>query len=134
LNVSLKCRFLVRREGLDLGDKIAKAISEVHSELVDCRCVLGEKVLEEDLHGVAKDDRIGDLHHGGFHVKREEEALFFCLGNLRLEKFDERFFSHNGRIENFAYFQGDLFLEDSDVAVRAHKLDSYIRRLWNRDR
>ena len=37
--------------------------------------VLGEDVGEEGPHGVAEDDRVGDLHHRGLEVDREQHAL-----------------------------------------------------------
>jgi hypothetical protein len=35
---------------------------------------------------VAEDDRVGDLHHGGLEVEREEHAVGLGLGDLLLEK------------------------------------------------
>jgi hypothetical protein len=37
--------------------------------------VLGEHVLEEHADGMAEDDGVGDLHHGGLEVQGEEHAL-----------------------------------------------------------
>ena len=34
-----------------------------------------EDVVEEGADGVAEDDRVGDLHHRGLEVHREEHAL-----------------------------------------------------------
>ena len=80
---------------------------------------LAMKVLEEDLNGVAEDDRIGDLHHGGFHVKREEQtSALFASAICAFEKGDERLLPHDGRIENFTGFEGSLSLRTVTVAVR----------------
>ena len=44
-------------------------------------------VFEEGGNTVAKDDGIGDLHHGGFHMKRKENPLVLGVCNLLLEEF-----------------------------------------------
>ena len=77
---------------LDLLVEVAEAVVDVDVELLEERSVLGEHVLEVDLHAVAEDDRVGhlrsrrrrrgkmrrrvevgrDLNHGG--LKEEEEV------------------------------------------------------------
>ena len=96
--------------------------------------MLGEKVLKEDPDGVPEDDRIGDLHHRGFHVKREEHSSLLRLGHLLLKKRDERFLVHHSGVKNLACFERGFLLEDGDVAVCRDELDSCICRLGHGDR
>ena len=60
---------LNRGSVVELGGEVAKPVFEVDTELVNEVAVLGEEVAEEDAHGMAEDDGVGDFHHGGLHVK-----------------------------------------------------------------
>ena len=48
--------------------------------------MLLEDVGEEDPHGVAEDDRVGDLHHRGLHVEREQDTCVAGVGDLGVEE------------------------------------------------
>ena len=58
----------------DLGHEIAEPVVHIDTT-IEGRTVPGEEVAEEDPDGVSEDDRVGDLHHGGLHVQREEHAV-----------------------------------------------------------
>ena len=64
--------------------------------------MLVEDVFEEGGNTVAKDDRIRDLHHGCFHMKRKENTLLLSVCNLLLEECQQRFFTHASGIDDFS--------------------------------
>ena len=61
-----------------------------------------EDVFEEGCNTVAKDDRVGDLHHGGFHVKRKENPLVLGVCNLLLKECQQCLFTHASGINDFS--------------------------------
>ena len=75
LDVILDLRLFVRREALDLGVDVAEPVVGVDPQPLEGVGVFGEHRLEEHGHGVAEHDRIGDLHHRGLQVQRQEQAL-----------------------------------------------------------
>ena len=129
LDVGLDLRLLVGGEGLDLTNQIAEAVPQIHAERGEGGGVFGEEVLEEDLDGVAENDRVGDLHHGGFQVDGEQDVVLFRLGDLLSEELDEGGLVEDGGVDDFAGKERGLFLEDSGRAVRGDKLDFHGGRL-----
>ena len=101
-----------------------KPVVEVDAEFLEDGGVLGEEVLEEDLDGVAEDDGVGDLHHGGLKVEREQDALLLRGGDLLFEEGDEGLLAHDRGVEDFTGLERSLLLEDLDGAVGCHELDS----------
>ena len=55
-----------------------------------CVAVLLEERREERLHDVAEDDRVGDLHHRGLEVHREQHVLGLGPGDLLGEEAAQR--------------------------------------------
>jgi hypothetical protein len=82
LDVGLDRGLLGGGEGGDLLDEVAEAVVQIHPEFGEGGGVLGEQVLEEHLHGEAEEDGVGDLHHRGLEVEREERAVGLGLGDL----------------------------------------------------
>ena len=80
----------------------------------------GRKVLA---HTVAKDDRVRDLHHRGFHVQRKQRA-FLCNGcDLGVVKRLQRFDRHECRINDGAFRKAQTILQDRLRAVRCGVYD-----------
>ena len=105
--------FLVGGQLLDFCDEIAEAVVQIDAESRECRGVFGEEVLEENAHGVAEDDWVGDLHHRGLQVERRRarrpaSPCAICC----FEEGDERLLAHEGGVEDFAGLERSLFLED----------------------
>ena len=118
LDVGLDLGLLVGREALDFCDEVAEAVVEIDAEFLDDGGVLGDEVLEEDSHGVAEDDRVGDLHHRGLQVEGEEDAVLLRLGDLLVEEGDEGLLAHERGVEDFAGLERSLLLEDLDRCRR----------------
>src|SRR5699024_8658633 len=66
---------------------------------------------------VAEDDRVGNLHHGGLHVGREQHALFFGALDLFGQESIQGFGGHESRVDDFAFKDLQIFFEVRDVAV-----------------
>ena len=69
LDIRFDGGFFVGGEGLDFRHEIAEAVVEVDAERGERFLVFSDHVFEEDFDGVAEDDGVADLHHGGFHVE-----------------------------------------------------------------
>ena len=77
---------------------------------------------------MAEDDRVGDLHHRGLEVHREQHALLAGLGDLRGEERVERGGAHDGGVDDLARLHPQAVLEDGGRAVGADVLDAQRRR------
>ncbi len=86
--------------------------------------VLGEGVREESADRVAEDDRVGDLHHGGLEVQREQHALGLGAGDLRGEELAQRGDAHDGRVDDLVLEDGYGLAEHGGGAVVAVQLDA----------
>ena len=62
---------------------------------------------EEGLHGVAEDDRVGDLHHRGLEVDREQDVLVLGAGDLLLEEGVQLSSAHHAAVDDFARQHAD---------------------------
>ena len=131
MSASISAR-LVGREGLDLLVEVAEAEVRVDARLLQRGAVLLEHVLEEDRHGVAEHDGVGDLHHGGLEVQREQHALLLRVLDLLLVELAERADVHHRRVDDLAVQQGRVLLEDRRLPVGADELDPVLRRLLDR--
>lgn len=123
LDVGLDFGFFVRGEFAEFGDEVTEAIVEVDAEFGERRFVFGDEVFEEDFDGVAEDDGVGDLHHGGFHVQGEEDTFGFGDGDLFFDEGGEGLFAHEGGVDDFTGFERGGGFEDFDAAVFAGELD-----------
>jgi hypothetical protein len=62
-----------------------------------------EHLGEEGPHDVAEDDRVGDLHHRGLEVQREEHVLGLGAGDLLGEEGVEGLgHAHEGGVDDLA--------------------------------
>ena len=105
------------------AEHLAEAVVRVGAGLGQRGAVLGEHVGEVGPHGVAEDDRVGDLHHRGLEVDREEHALLGRRGDLGGEERVERAGPHHGGVDHLAGEHRDRLLEHRDRAVVADQLD-----------
>ena len=63
----------------DAAEHVGETVVGVHADAVERVAVLREHVGEVRLHRVAEDDRVGDLHHRGLEVDREQHALRLAM-------------------------------------------------------
>ena len=66
---------LIGGKPLNGFQKTGEAVVHVDADFGEGRAMLVENIFEENPHGMAKDDRVGHLHHRCLQVKREKHAL-----------------------------------------------------------
>ena len=122
-NVRLDLRFLVGGEGLDFCDEIAEAVVVVDAEGGERLAVFRDEIAEENFHGVAENDRVADLHHGGFHVEGEQDTGVFRLGDLLVEKDGESVLREESSVQDLTGEERGGFLEDGYGAIGGDEFD-----------
>ena len=133
LDVGLDRGLLIGGEFRDLRDQVAEAIVEVDAEGIERGGVLGDEVLEEHLHCVTEDDRVGNFHHRCLHVQREQHAISLRGGDLRVEETGERLLADEGGVDDFTGLERSGFLERARAAVLGDQLDFHIGSGADRD-
>ena len=121
-NIGLDRGLLVSGERCNLGAEVAETVVQVDIQGGERGGVLLEDRGEEDADREAEEDGVGDLHHRGFEVQREEDAGFLRGGDLLGVERAEGLLAHEGRIENLAGEKGGLFLEDNGLRGLGHNL------------
>ena len=123
LDVRLDFGLLVRRQGLDAGVQVADAVVQVETDFFQDVSVFFQRVLVEFGHDLTKHDRVGDLHHGGFQVNREQYALFLGVFDFGRYELAQGFFAHDGTIDDLAGLYGRFFFQDGGRAVLSDQFD-----------
>ena len=96
---------------LNFGIDIANAIVGVHTKLSKLLAVFFKDVSIVNLHGMAKDYRVRNLHHRGFQVQGHQHTLILRILNLRFEKLAQVLHAHAGSIDNLTGLQSDIVLK-----------------------
>jgi len=97
----------------DALKQIAQAGVGVDAQLFHFVAMRFKDRRKEGAHCVTEDDRVGDLHHRGFHVEREKRAFGFGLFDLVCEERAERCCAHIGGINHCARRVGNGVFQDS---------------------
>ncbi|MNZ64731.1 hypothetical protein D3C78_829050 [compost metagenome] len=123
LDVSFDGRLLLGRQGLDASVQVADAVVQVEADLCQHVSVLGQCVFIELGNDLAEHDRVGDLHHGGFQVNRQQYAL--CLGVFDFggDEAAQGVFAHDRAIEDLTGLYAGLFFQDGGGAVLSDQFD-----------
>ena len=123
LDVSFDRSLLLGWQGLDAGVQVADAVVQVEADFLQHLGVLGQGVLVELGNDLAEHDRVGDLHHGGFQVDRQQYAL--CLGVFDFggDESAQGLLAHYGAVEDLTGLYAGLFLQDGGGAVLGDQLD-----------
>ena len=79
--------------------------------------------LEPCFDRVTKDDRVRDLHHGGFHVQREQRAFGLRLFDLVLKERRKRLGRHEGSVNNRARGVRDTLFQNGLGAISGGQHD-----------
>ena len=66
---------------------------------------------------MAENNGVAHLHHGGFHVQREENALLLGIGDLSRHEFAQRPGAHHAGINHLAFEQCEAVLKYGGFAV-----------------
>ena len=106
----------------DTREHVGEAVVRVHADALERRAVLREHVGEVRGHRMAEDDRVGDLHHRGLEVHREQHVFRLGVGHLLGEERVERRDVHERGVDDLAREHRDRLLEHRDRAVARHEL------------
>ncbi len=109
--VGLDGGFLICGEGLDFCGEVAEAVVEVDSDGFEGFGVFIDEGFDEGFDGVAEDDGVADLHHGGFQVEGEEDIGGFGFVDLCFEEGGEFGGAEVGGVEDFALEEGEGVFE-----------------------
>mmetsp|Transcript_47606 Transcript_47606/g.137515 ORF Transcript_47606/g.137515 Transcript_47606/m.137515 type:complete len:405 (-) Transcript_47606:724-1938(-) len=99
----------------NLGIHISHTIVGIHTELGEELSVLLECAFVEDLHGMAKHDGVGDLHHGRLQMQGEQHTVLRGLQLLLIELPQGRN-AHDAGVDDLATLQGRLRFEHRGAA------------------
>ena len=86
LNVGLDCFLLRGRQSADFGIHVTQAVIRIDAKLGKRLGVFLKDVVKVDGDAVTENDGVGNLHHGGLHVQRQQNAALFGVFDLLLEK------------------------------------------------
>ena len=119
---------------LHLADGVAKAVVGVHAQGGKRLAVLLKKRSKPRTNAMPKDDRVRDLHHGRFHVQREQYAVVFGTGDLLLKEGSQRSLAHKGGIHHFAGFDRNRRTQLGGVSRFVGERDVHLACFGDRDR
>ena len=106
LDVGFDFGFLVVRQFLDFQVKIAKTQIGRDAERRKGCGMLFENVFKVDINRMSEENGIGDLHHGGFKVQRQQQVPGLGILHLCFIVLAQDTAMHHGRIEDFSGFKG----------------------------
>ena len=112
------------RQRLDALEDAAETVVRRETRLGERVAVLREQPREEGAHHVAEDDRVGDLHHRGLEVHREQHALVLGPRHLGGEELAQRGDPHRGGVDDLAGQHRDGLAQHRGGAVVADELDA----------
>ena len=128
----VECRFdlgsLVGRQRIERYEDSTQTVVRVGTGGPQHVAVPREDIGEEDLDGMAEDDRVGDLHHRRLHVQREEHAARLGVGHLFGEERAQRRDAHHRRVDHFAGEQREFGLQDGHVTTGSDVFDPHVGR------
>ena len=70
-----------------------------------------KRVFVIDFHTVTEHDGVRHLHHGRFHVQREQDACFAAVFQFFFVEVAQGFFAHEHRVNDFAVLQRYFFFQ-----------------------
>ena len=111
----------LRQRG-DLVVQVHHAVVHVDAQLVEQLGVLLKSLLVENLHAVAEDNRVRDLHHRRLDVQREQHAGLVRILDFFFVEREQRLLAHEHGVDDLAVLQGDLGLEQEGFATLGQQL------------
>src|SRR5471030_524915 len=123
LDVRFDLRLLLCRQGLDASVQVADAVVQVKADLRQHVSVFGQCVFIELGNDLAEHDRVGDLHHGGFQVNRQQHAFLLGVFDLGCNEAAQGVFAQYRAIEDLTGLHGGLFFQDGGGAVLSDQFD-----------
>ncbi|CWN52425.1 Uncharacterised protein [Neisseria meningitidis] len=115
----------VRIQFVQIGKQVAEAVVNVDAGSSQFVAEFFKNRREEYFDGVSEDNRVGHFHHSGFHVQREQHAFCFRIFYLFGKEGEQGFFTHHGRVDDFAGFQGNRRAQLFFIALFVGEHDGY---------
>ncbi len=124
LDVGFDLGLLLGWQVLDAGVQVADTVVGVEAYFGQGCGVLGQHVVVELFDDDAEHDRVGNLHHGGFQVHRQQHAGGLGIGDLLGDEGFQGLAAHGCAVDDFGGLDGGLFFQDGGGAVFADQLDA----------
>ncbi len=86
--------------------------------------MLGQHVAVERFDDDAEHDGVGNLHHGGLQVNRQQYTGGLGIGDLLGDEGFQGIAAHRGAVDDLGSFDGGLFFQDGGGAVFGDQLDA----------
>ena len=86
LQVGFDFLLLRSRQGTDLGIHVPHPVVGIDAEFGKNLFMFFKDVFKIDGHAMTENNRVRDLHHGGLHVQRQENAALLGVFDLLLEE------------------------------------------------
>ena len=93
---------LVAGQLLNSAVKVADTAVRVEASTLQHVSVLLQHLFIELFYHDTEHDWVGDLHHGGFQVQREQHAALFGIADLAVNKAAQTAATHAGGVNDFA--------------------------------
>ncbi|MNZ79591.1 hypothetical protein D3C78_981980 [compost metagenome] len=123
-DVGFDLRLLLSWQGLDAGVQVADTVVQVEADLFQYCGVLVQRVLVVLGNDLAEHDRVGDLHHGGFQVHRQQHALGFGIFDLGGDELAQRLGAQDCAVDDFTGLDRGFFFQNGGVAVLVQQFDA----------
>mmetsp|Transcript_33551 Transcript_33551/g.84233 ORF Transcript_33551/g.84233 Transcript_33551/m.84233 type:complete len:624 (+) Transcript_33551:506-2377(+) len=107
-------------QGAQLSQHAGQAHVGVDADAAQGVAVLSKHVLEVHRHGVAKDDGVRHLHHGGLQVQRHHHVLRLGVLQLLLKERAQLAGVHDGGVEDLIFNDSKAGLQDCLLTLRVH--------------
>ena len=111
------------RQRRDLRMDVADPVVGVDAEFLEHGGVFLEHVAVVHAHRVTEDDGVGDLHHRGLHMQREQHAAFARPGRFGLEERLEFTAAHDGGVDDLPFEHLQRLLQHVPRTVGFDELD-----------
>ena len=118
----------------DLVVEIGHAVIDIDAQFLEQLGVLLESILVVNPDAVAEDDRVRNLHHRCLDVQREHHAGFAGIFQLGFIEFTKRFLAHIHAVDDLAFEQRELRLENQGLAALGEQFHLDITCLVQRQR
>ena len=119
-------------QAFQLVVQVDEAVVDVHTQFVEQLAVLLEGFLVEDLHRVAEDDGVRDLHHRGLDVQREHHAGLAGVFHLLFVEVAQRLLAHEHAVDDLAVQQRHLGLEHNGLTALGEQFHLHVAGVVHR--
>ena len=130
-DVGFDFSLLLGWQRLDAGVQVADTVVQVETDFFEDVSVFFQRILVELGHDLTKHDRVGNLHHGGFQVNREQYALLFGVFDFGRYELAQGFFAHDRAIDDLTGLDGGFFFQDGGGAVLSDQFDFNAARCFD---